>query len=151
VTYGFDRLCASEDALVAFLADLDALTDPHDGWECLDKLRQVKRYLADVEIALENQLGDLLTGTTTHLGDVVLHRGKRTARTKWDTDDLLRAVLDTKRADENGEVIDETPLDKVLHCWNLPAPRLTAVRDRGLEPDEFCHREDRPGWTVRRA
>lgn len=71
-------------------------------------------------------------------------------RTGWQTQDLLAAVLDTRRFDDGGDLIDETPLDKVLHVFNLPAPRATALRDRGLNGDEFCTvtwPEQRP-WKV---
>jgi len=69
-------------------------------------------------------------------------------RTQWEKDDLLRAVLDSRNVDpRTGEVADETPLDKVLAVWNLPAPRTTILRQRGIDADEFCHVE-RGGWTI---
>jgi hypothetical protein len=79
----------------------------------------------------------------------VVRRHKKKDRTSWDKPDLLRAVLDTKLVDtETGEIIDETPLSKVTTVWNLGAPRLTALRDRGLDPDDYCKTEVRPGWSI---
>lgn len=78
----------------------------------------------------------------------VFERHGKRDRTQWDRDDLLRAVLDTKRANADGEPIEENPIDKILHVWNLPAPRLTALKERGLSPDDFCHSEW-AGYSIR--
>lgn len=146
----WDHLARAEEELSSCFATYEDDADPRDLWMVLDKLRQVKRLLADGEVGLENCLGDRLSGTTTDLGDVILHRSRRTKRTQWDTDDLLRAVLDTKAVDkETGEVVEETPLQKVLAVWRLPDPRITVLRERGLDPDDYCRREDVPGWKVK--
>ncbi len=79
----------------------------------------------------------------------MVRRHSKKDRTQWDKPDLLRAVLDTKLVDTaTGEILDETPLSKVTTVWNLGAPRLTALRDRGLDPDDFCTTEVRPGWSL---
>ncbi len=81
-------------------------------------------------------------------GAGTFRRSKKKDRTQWSKEDLLRSVLDTRMFDPNsGEEIYPTPLDKVLHVWNLGTPRLTALRDRGLDPDEFAHVED-AGWAI---
>lgn len=73
------------------------------------------------------------------IGGIEWERSKPPKRTGWDTDALKSAVLDSRLVDpESGEVADESPLEKVLHVFNLPAPRLGALRDRGIEPDKFC-------------
>jgi len=73
------------------------------------------------------------------------------SRTGWDSEALLSAVLDSRLVDpESGEVEVESPLAKVLHVWHLPAPRVTALRERGIDGDKFCHvlwEEQRP-WKV---
>jgi hypothetical protein len=70
-------------------------------------------------------------------------------RVKWDTESLRRAVLDSRLVNqETGELVDETPLDKVLQVWNLGTPRVTALRARGLDPDEFCAATFE-GWQIR--
>lgn len=98
----------------------------------------------------QDEAGDRFAGATyTTARGIEWSRSRAPRRTAW-TDELLPTVLDTRRADENGEVIEETPLEKVLHVWHLGAPRLTALRERGLEPDDFCHvtwADDQP-WKV---
>lgn len=60
-------------------------------------------------------------------------------RKGWQTDDLLRAVLDSRLfAPGTGELVDETPVEKILAVWNLGAPRVTALKARGIDPDEFA-------------
>lgn len=60
-------------------------------------------------------------------------------RKEWQTDDLLRAVLDSRRFDpRTGGLIEETPIEKLLAVWNLGAPRVTVLEARGIDPDEFC-------------
>lgn len=88
--------------------------------------------------------------TVPGTGTFVKH-GKKD-RTKWDKDDLLRAVLDSRLPpdEKTGAFPDESPLDKVLHVFNLPAPRLTALKARGFTDehiDEFCHSEW-GGWSI---
>ncbi len=50
---------------------------------------------------------------------------------------------------DTGEITEETPLEKVLACFNLPAPRTTALRQRGIDADQFCRSETR-GYTIER-
>lgn len=78
-----------------------------------------------------------------------------TDRKEWDRRALLRAVLDSRcppdretgeadpsddgRAEVGGELVTCSPdLSRVLHVWNLGAPRVTALRERGIDPDEFA-------------
>lgn len=128
-----------------------------DGPDLFARARQIiegaHSALAEVRAALDDRLGDAMDAHTIvvdGLGQVTRH--KRKSRTKWDKDDLLRAVLDSRIADKStGEVKDETPLDRVMHVWNLPAPRVTALRERGIDADEYCHTETREGWTIQVA
>jgi hypothetical protein len=74
-------------------------------------------------------------------------------RTKWAKDDLLRVVLDSRIEEpdpDTGEfrVREETPLEKVLDVYNLPSPRTTALKARGIDADEFCESEW-AGWSIR--
>lgn len=71
--------------------------------------------------------------------------GKPT-RKQWQTDVLLHAVFDSRLVDaETGEIADESPADKILHCWNLGPPRVTALEARGLDADDFSVTE----WSGR--
>lgn len=125
-------------------------TDLDDRADLLGCLRDSKRDLSMLESSLESELGEQMGDyhvTVEGLGTLERHRHK--TMTAWNTDDLLRAVLDTRMIDgKTGEVLDETPLDKVLAVWNLPAPRTTVLRSRGLQPDEFCTVTDKGGWKV---
>jgi hypothetical protein len=129
--------CAVSDNLEA---DLIALT----------MLKEARTNLAIVERDLEQALAQAMAGKNLIVEGVgTFERTKKKNRTQWDKDDLLRVVIDSRKFDPmTGELIDETPLDRVLACWNLPAPRLTALRDRGIDVDEFCHSED-AGWAIR--
>jgi hypothetical protein len=58
--------------------------------------------------------------------------------------------LDTRLVDEStGEVLDESPLDKVLKVWNLGTPRKGILKERGIQADEFCVTENLNGWSIR--
>lgn len=82
---------------------------------------------------------------TIHSGRSFRRTGKK-SRKDWKTDDLLRAVLDSRRFDRGtGELVEETPMEKLLTVWNLGAPRVTALEERGIEPDDFCEVE----WSGR--
>lgn len=123
--------------------------DLHDEAWMLHTVREARRMLADTERSLENRCGSLMKSkreTIEGLGTLERHPNK--SYTKWDREALKRDVLDSRIADENGEVVDETPLDKILDVWNLGAPRRTALNHRGLTPDEYCEVEDNGGFKV---
>lgn len=137
------------------------------------QLVDVQRELAAVMSLLTHGFAESLGERETTIDGIgTFRRRGRKDRTKWQKDDLLRAVLNSRAVDftgsqalntetgevvdrETGEIIDEsavvfvdeTPLDKVLAVWNLAAPRTTALKDRGIDPDEFCTSEW-GGWTI---
>lgn len=131
--------------------DVDALAAlPLDeqlrAWHMLE---ETNRVLALVRSQLTQRLAEQLPEkqvVVEGVGVFVRH-GKRD-RTQWDKDALLSAVLDSRLVDRRtGEVVDESPLEKVRHVWNLGAPRVTALRDRGIDPDQFC-RSEWGGWGI---
>jgi hypothetical protein len=142
-------------ALTAATNDIARAADHasfHDRAQLLAYIRQARRDLAGIEHDLERDLGKQMGErrvTVTGVGTLERHRDR--SYRGWQTDDLLRAVLDTKLVDpETGEMVEETPLDKVRAVWNLGAPRLTALKDRGLQPDEFVDEVvDKGGWKIR--
>lgn len=133
---------------------LDALTDDiaknvdaEDVGTDLGEALTVWNLLADCArrlAAARDDLGRLLADDMpekrmTVMGVGTFEKHRKADRKAWDKDDLLRVVLDSRVVDpETGEVRDETPLDKGLDVWNLPAPRTTALKARGIDPDEFC-------------
>lgn len=122
----------------------------------LAELRQARQTLADWELVLTEWIADALgrnTLTVDGVGTVEVKRGAQ--RKEWDIHSLLRMVLDSRRppdtdtgeadpADDGHAVVKDEPvtvspdLGRVLDVWNLGAPRTTALRDRGIDPDEFC-------------
>lgn len=127
----------------------------------LAELRSVRAALADWELVLETYIADSLgrnVTTVEGVGTVQVRYG--TDRKAWATHDLLRAVLDSRmpphpdtgemdpnddgRAEVKGDAVSVSPdLGRVLHVWNLGTPRITALRERGIDPDEFA--ETTPG------
>ena len=144
-------LATDARALVEAVNDVDRLHLEGDDRDfvALAMIRDCRSTLAHVERELEQKLAGRM-GEKRHTieGVATFEKRAKKARTAWDTEDLLRAVLDTRLVDtETGELIEETPLDKVLKVWNLGSPRVTVLRDRGLQADEFCKAED-AGFSI---
>lgn len=150
-------MMAEQAAIVGDLADSvralrpDAIVDlPVDQAAAVYvELVDAQKELAAVMSLLTHAFAESLADNETTIDGIgTLRRRGRKDRTKWQKDDLLRAVLDSRVVNtDTGEVADETPLDKVLAVWNLATPRTTALKERGIDPDEFCHSEW-GGWTI---
>lgn len=144
-----------EDAVsVSFastVADFDLDRAVHD----LHELREVRAALAMWEGELTEWIADAIgrnTITVEGVGAVCVKRGAD--RKGWDRRDLLRAVLDSRRkpsedgeahesddgrAEVDKELVTCSPdLSRVLDVWNLGAPRVTVLRERGIDPDQYC-------------
>lgn len=150
-------MMADQAAIVGDLAESVRALRPDDIVDLpVDQAAAVYVHLADVQRELAVVMSLLTHGFAETLGErettidglgTLRRRGKKD-RTAWQKDDLLRAVLDSRLVDKStGFISEESPLDKVLAVWNLPAPRTTALRERGIDPDEFCHSEW-GGWTI---
>ena len=115
----------------------DRLEDACRNWAALE---DANRVLAIVRGEMAKMIGDELPEkewTVPGLGTISRHYRKN--RTEWDKDALLRDVLDVRLVDtDTGEVVEQSPLERVLYVWNLPAPRTTALKALGLNPDEYC-------------
>jgi hypothetical protein len=109
--------------------------------EVTDQVAALEKERNELELAIDAAMGDSDEAAVEGIGTVQLERTAR--RSGWKTDDLRRVVLDSRRVDENGEAIDETPVDKLLHVWSLGAPRLTALREREIDPDDYS--SSKPG------
>jgi len=139
------------------VADLDELVsgftidDLKDALTARSILSVVNMGLAQIRETLDDKIGEAMGEYRVVIDGIgQVERHKKKARSKWDREALLSAVRDTRLIDEDtGEVLDPTPLDKVLHVWNLGAPRLTALKERGLDADEFCELEERKGWVLK--
>lgn len=122
--------------------------DTERGLACWAALEEVNRILAIVRGGLVDRLAQQMPDKRVTLQGIgTFERHRKTDRKRWDTEDLLRAVLDTRRLASSGEPLEETQMQKILHVWNLGAPRVGALRERGLDPDEWC--ETSPGgWAI---
>jgi hypothetical protein len=116
----------------------------------LAMIKEARANLAVAERDLEQVLAKSMTSKTVVVeGAGTFERSKKKDRTQWQKDELLSAVLDSRLFNPHtGELKEETPLERVLAVFNLPAPRITALRDRGIDADQFCHVED-AGYSIR--
>lgn len=148
-------MTAGPDVQIAFEAindlDVDAIAAlPLDcALTAYSMLEDARRILAQVCSQLPNLIAPNMGEkqvTVEGVGTFVMH-GKKN-RTQWEKDALLSAVLDSRLIDpKTGEVADETPLAKVLHVYNLPAPRTTALKARAIDADQFC-RSEWAGYSI---
>jgi hypothetical protein len=126
------------------------ITDMDDAVAAWRTLTEAKRWLGDACDDLANVIGKTMTEKRVTAAGVTVERSMKVSRTQWDKESLLRAVLDSRVVNEDtGELLDPTPLDKVLRVWNLGAPRVTALRERGLDPDEYATVERFDTWLLR--
>lgn len=154
-------MTASVEVLPDHLSVSFASDDPADHLDIeralrdLKELRDIRTALGDWEHLLTEWVADYLGRNTIDLegiGHVEVKHG--TDRKEWDRRELLRAVLDSRQTPSEdgeanpcddgfalvgGEELSCSPdLSRVLDCWNLGAPRVTALRERGIDPGEFC-------------
>lgn len=129
-------------------ADLDDLEAAYVVWDLLGKASKV---LTDCKQRLGHKIGLALPPDEwTVLDGRSVRRRPYISRTKWDHDALIVRVRDSVRVDKKtGEIVPETEIEKRNHVWPAKGYQasITALRDRGIEPDEFCtERFDR--WNL---
>lgn len=128
----------------AFTSSLAAF-DLDRAVEDLHRLRAIRQALAMWEGELTDWISDAIgrnTITVAGVGHVEAKRGAN--RKEWDNDALWRTVV-AKARDERAVSLDGEPLEsegeavgRVLGECMRPSWRLTPLRDRGIDPDEFC-------------
>lgn len=137
------------------LDELAGMIHEHEGLDGLAELHleldAMNATLALLRRDVATRLGDAMDARRVELDGIGgLERHRRSTRRNWDREDLVRAVFDSRLVNEaTGELADETATDKLRHVFNLGAPRVAALRARGIEPDEFCEVDPEPGWTIR--
>lgn len=151
-----DELNAQIAMLDALIADIDTTLrnmtaediDLPDALTCRSILHA--EGLALIKERLDSLIGDAL-GTFKQIvpgiGEVKRHRKAR--RTDWQSDDLLRVVLDTRIVDPaTGEI--ESDVQKIRRVWNLAgySARRGALKELGVNPDDFCVVQEQRGWTI---
>lgn len=140
-------------ALTFLAAEAARLTDDTDFpalARALLVLRDLKQDAAtiysDLEALALTLMGDHRV-EVTGLGVFESHR--RTKRTGWDHDALVADVL-SAAAGEFEEVADLDPWEAVRalrECISFGAGKVTGLRSRGLQPDEYCA-EKPDGWSL---
>lgn len=112
-------------------------------------LDEAGRIVSTLKREAATRLGDLMPSKTASVSGATFERSRSAKRTAWQKEDLLRAVLDSRYvSQQTGEVRDESQLDKVLDVFPLGTPRVTALRARGFDPDEWCDEAWNEGWTI---
>jgi hypothetical protein len=121
----------------------------------LDRVRELRRILGDLERAIEGDVATLMDGKTETVDGLgTLERRKGTDRKAWQSDDLLRRLVrDAVDPEHTGEMPSASEvLDAVVSTVTECAPitgslgwRVTALKARGIDPDEWC--ESKPGRT----
>ena len=150
-----------ERALVAADTELgNALTaiktaDLSDLLDAIGLVQNLRKSVATVGSDLEHRAGEVMGEKSVTVGGTEWVRSMPPKRGAWKSEDLLRAVLDSRRVDKDtGELLEESELEKVQHVWNLAGyqARIGALKDRGLDPNEFSEPSwDSARWRVAKA
>lgn len=137
-----------ELTLAALADQASALAEARDSDELalwLAQARQLKRIVGDLERHIEDVLSPLLpygASEVAGLGAVEVRRARD--RKAWDWPALLDAMwpkLAERAEGDMGAMV--TDLLNVIGLTGSKGPRVTPLRELGLDPDEFC--ESAPG------
>ena len=142
-------LDALNDALTQ-VEELGQVEDCDEAYKVYLIIPDVQKALTAVKQVLGTKIGGTIGGDKTTLAGVPVKRHPILSRTKWDSDDLLRVVLDSRLIDpETGEVKEETQLEKIKAVYPLAGyhARSAALKARNIDDDEFCVTEFR-GWSL---
>lgn len=133
--------------------DVEACKGDEDGPTKI-KVREViaacQAMLLGARQDLETDIGQVIGPDFIDVDGKRYSRHARLSLRNGDNEALVRAVLDSRRVNKDtGEVIEETPVDRLRHVWHLAArdARKTALKDRGLDLTEFVESEFR-GWNI---
>lgn len=134
------------------------MTDPFDGMtidEAARRLAALKAQRKELDVLmgdLESWLAERLPrGGMAVEGVGWLEAKPATKRTQWDHDEVVRHV--TARARDERQVDPETgeyePVEEAIvrvlrECAGIGYWKVTGLRARGLDPDEFCTVERGP-------
>lgn len=148
------HLDAASTELTELHETLDTLDDPNQLAQILAGIRDIKRQVSAVYDDCERLLLSRMDEKKLEVPGLGLVEAKRRIkRTQWDNDSLTKHVvalaLDERLLDEaTGEFEREADaVARVLGECARPSWRVTPLRARGLQIDEFC-REEEDGWSV---
>ncbi len=84
------------------------------------------------------------------LGTQVYEAKPRVNRRNWQKEELVEAVFDSVLVNRaTGEIEPMTKLEKLRFVWPLRDPRLTSLRELGIDPDEYCETEKSRLWLAK--
>ncbi len=137
------------DAVEGLAKDVETLnTISPEQFEAMFTIREVLAAGAATLLALRQDFDDKLAHAIgpgyIDVNGKRFHRQAHYTTRNGDNAGLLRAVLDSRLFNEaTGELVEESPVDKVKAVWNLPVynARKTALKARGLDLSEFAERE----------
>lgn len=129
-------------ALNQMVNDIDALAETGDlealahGYAELD---QFVRAARDVRNHAEDHIARLMPSRIVNLGDeVTLERHQGTVRRQWQSVELLRHLVGGRLVDAS---TGEDVTDRLVACLPLTGSlgwRAGALRDHGVDPDQWC-------------
>jgi len=125
------------------VADLDAAVALWQRW-C-----EVARDIANIRDAWADAIGEAMPDKRHTALGITVERHKKATRRNWQSEDLLRVVLDTRVVDpETGEAESQLDIIKAVYPLAGYNARLGALKARGIAVDEFCTTEW-GAWTLR--
>jgi|688.fasta_scaffold641218_2 hypothetical protein len=148
-----------DQAATVIANDVARFNDPAL-WATIDLESLVSVYLTLVDAAgalaetrddLADVIAHAMQGKRDTIAGVTLERhAKSPRRTDWDHEGLLRLVTDSRVVDhETGEIASVLDVLKKVYPLKGYNARVTALRDLGIDVDEFCRTESTDRMTLR--
>lgn len=149
------------DEIARMTEHAEALAEAGEWTELIVGLVPVQQVLGDLR-ELEKLVKQLIAKTipekrVTVEGVGTVERRKAATRKQWDSEELLRKIMVRALVDEQTGEVPSSPMvavdivmQEVLACVPITGSlgwRVTALKDRGFDPDEWCETTDN-GWTV---
>lgn len=109
----------------------------------LGNLVELKQQLSVIVDAIQKDIYELMPDKKQFVDGVGMLEKRRSNTKKWESDRLLRDIVRNKLYNEDGEVAPGTmalidTLEKVLPLTGSLGWRVTALKDEGFDPDEYC-------------
>lgn len=148
-------------AIAGMMDEAAALVEAGD-WESLvrglEPLQQVLGDLRMLEHQVKRGIADTMPERRVSVEGVgTVERKAKVTRRNWDSDELLRKIIAGAILDETTGELPSSPVvaaDLILRELRAVMPitgslgwRVTALRERGIDPDDWCD-EDRDGFTI---
>ena len=152
---------ALREAIARMSDSVRALAEQGDYEALVRGLEPLQQVIGDLRI-IENEAKRAIADTmpdrkVTVEGVGTVERRLKVTRKNWDSDELLRKIVAAAVVDPTTGEIPSSPIeaaDRILQEIRACLPitgslgwRLTALRERGYDPDEWCE-EHRDGYTI---